>query len=146
MVTLEFLVAACLDPVQAALVLALVVAYRGPLPIVAAGGAGALITESVMALAAPGYVWGELLAPRLVAALLQAAVAVLAVWLVRTAAGRATAAPGAAPGAALGPAERLATDGGAVTLEGPLEGLEPRAVPRHAMPWQKQSHVSRRIP
>ena len=40
MVTLAFLIAACLDPVQAALVLAIVVAYRGPLPIVVAGAQG----------------------------------------------------------------------------------------------------------
>jgi hypothetical protein len=140
MVTLAFLVAACLDPVQAALVLALVVAYRGPLPIVVAGGAAVLITESVMALAAAGYVWGELIAPRLVAALLQAAVAVFAVWLARTAARRAGGALGGALGAAPG-ADRLAADCGAVTLE----ALEPRAVPPRMAPWQKRSYAHRRI-
>jgi hypothetical protein len=80
--------AACLDPVQAALVLALVVVYRGPLPTVVAGSAAALIAETVMALAADGYVWGELFAPRLVAALLQAVAAVALVWAVRQVARR----------------------------------------------------------
>src|SRR5687768_825344 len=112
MVTLAFLIAACLDPVQAALVLALVIAYRGPLPIVAAGTAAALITETVMTLAAADYAWGELIAPRLVAALAQAAVAVLAVWAVRGAARSA--------GAALG-IGRLAADGGSAALD----ALEP---------------------
>jgi hypothetical protein len=131
MVTLAFLIAACLDPVQAALVLALVIAYRGPLPIVAAGTAAALITETVMTLAAADYVWGELIAPRLVAALAQAAVSVLAVWAVRSAARSA--------GAALG-IGRLAADGSAA-----LDVLEPRPVsPRMAL-WHMRSYARRRI-
>jgi len=132
MVTLAFLIAACLDPVQAALVLALVIAYRGPLPIVAAGAAGALITETVMMLAAPDYVWGELIAPRLVAALAQAAVAVLAVWAVRGAARSA--------GAALG-IGWLATDGGSAALD----ALEPRPVSARMALWHMRSYARRRI-
>ena len=60
MVTLAFLVAACLDPVQAApSARSSFIAYRGPQPVLAAGAAAALATETVMALAAAGYVWGE---------------------------------------------------------------------------------------
>src|SRR5262249_46494185 len=94
MVTLEFLVAASLDPVQAALVLAFVIACRGFEPVLISGVAAALVTETIMALAAPDYVWGELIAPRLVAALLQAVVLVLVLWAVRRAARSAAAALG----------------------------------------------------
>ena len=109
MVTLAFLVAACLDPVQAALVLVVVLAYRGPQPVLVAGAAAALATETVMALAASGYVWGELIAPRLVAALLQAAALVVVVRLVRSAA-RGHGALGAG---------RLAQGGASAALEAP---------------------------
>jgi hypothetical protein len=133
MVTLAFLIAACLDPVQAALVLAIVVAYRGPLPIVVAGAAGALITETVMMLAAADYVWGELIAPRLVAALAQAAVSVLAVWAVRSAARGA--------GAALG-IGRLASGDGTASFE-VLEDHH-SVSPRMAL-WHMRSYARRRI-
>jgi hypothetical protein len=73
MALLEFLLAAALDPVQAALVLVVVLAYRGPWPIPAAAVAAALASETVMTLAPVDYVWGELLAPRLVSSLVQAA-------------------------------------------------------------------------
>jgi|SRR5262245_10102326 hypothetical protein len=74
MVMLEFLLAALLDPVQAALVLAIVLAYRGPLPILAAAAAAAVASETIMASAGADYTWGEMLAPRLVSSLAQAAV------------------------------------------------------------------------
>ncbi|MFZ1106586.1 MAG: hypothetical protein WAN86_27615 [Hyphomicrobiaceae bacterium] len=130
MVTLAFLVAACLDPAQAALVLVVVLAYRGPQPVLVAGAAAALATETVMALAASGYVWGELIAPRLVAALLQAAALVVAVRIVRSAA-RGT-------GAALG-FGRVAQGGASVTLEPPPPAPPPTA------PWHMRSYAVRRI-
>jgi hypothetical protein len=74
MAMLEFLLAALLDPVQAALVLAVVLAYRGPLPVLVAGAAAAVASETIMALAGADYTWGEMLAPRLVSSLAQAAV------------------------------------------------------------------------
>jgi hypothetical protein len=128
MVTLAFLVAACLDPVQAALVLVVVVAWRGPQPVLVAGAAAALATETVMALAASGYVWGELIAPRLVASLLQAVALVVAVRIVRTAA-RSTA-------AALG-GGRLAQGGAALQA--------PPPAPPPAAPWHMRSYAARRI-
>lgn len=145
MVTLAFLVAACLDPVQAALVLVIIVAYRGPLPIVVAGAATALLVETVMALAAPGYVWGELIAPRLVAALLQAAVSLFAIWLIRSAAKPVTAALHAG---------QLADDGGATAamptalpagLPTALDALDPRPVPPRMALWHKRAYVSHRV-
>jgi hypothetical protein len=130
MVTLAFLVAACLDPVQAALVLVVVLAYRGPQPVLVAGAAAALATETVMALAASGYVWGELFAPRLVAALLQAAALVVVVRIVRSAA--------KGTGAALG-AGRLAQGGASAALEAPPPAPPPTA------PWHMRSYAARRI-
>ena len=56
-----------------------------------------------MALAASGYVWGELIAPRLLATLLQAAVLVVGIRIVRGAARSA--------GAALGVGQLLSGDG-----------------------------------
>ncbi len=96
MATLEFLLAAVLDPVQAALVLVIVLAYRGPLPIPVAAVLAAVVTETIMVLAADDYTWGELLSPRLVSSLMQAAVlcwAVRRVWPGRA----ATAQQGAEP-------------------------------------------------
>lgn len=72
MATLAFLVAALLDPVQAALVLALMLAYRGPQPVLVAAAATAAISETVTVMAGIDYSWGEMLAPRLTAALVQA--------------------------------------------------------------------------
>jgi hypothetical protein len=138
MVTLEFLIAACLDPVQAALVLALVVIYRGPLPTTVAGGASALIAETVMALAAPGYAWGELIAPRLVAALLQAVAAVVVVWAVRQAARRARAALGFT---------RPAADGDPATVPATLPAaLEAsHAAPSGLALWHMRAYARTRI-
>ncbi len=80
MATLGFVLAAFLDPVQAGIVLAVVLVHRGALPVIVAGLAAALVSESVMALAADDYAWGELLMPRVVSALMQAAVLW---WVVR---------------------------------------------------------------
>jgi hypothetical protein len=74
MVMLEFLHAALLDPVQAALVLVVVLAYGGPLRLVVAAIAASVISETIMAVAGAGYTWGEMMAPRLVSSLAQAAV------------------------------------------------------------------------
>jgi hypothetical protein len=74
MVMLEFLLATLLDPAQAALVLAAVLAYRGPLPILVATVTAVVASETIMALAAADYTWGEMAAPRLVSSLAQAAV------------------------------------------------------------------------
>jgi hypothetical protein len=133
MVTLAFLIAACLDPVQAALVLAIVIAYRGPLPTVVGGIAGALITEIIMMLAAPGYVWGELIAPRLVAAMLQASASVLVVWVARSAA--------RSVGAALGVGR--AGDGTA-TLPATPNVLESRSMPARMTLWHMRSYARQR--
>ena len=65
MATLEFLLAALLDPVQAALVLVAVLAYRGPLPVLVAAAAAVIASETIMGLAAADYTWGEAIAPRL---------------------------------------------------------------------------------
>ena len=74
MATLAFLLAAFLDPVQAALVLAVALGYRGPLPILVAGATAALVAETFMMLAFADYPWGQWIAPRLVAALWQAVI------------------------------------------------------------------------
>ena len=132
MVTLAFLVAACLDPVQAALVLALVIACRGFQPILVAGAAGAIVTETVMSLAAPEYVWGELLAPRLVAALLQAAVSVLVIRMVWSAARSA--------GAAIGVSRLSASDG-----TSSCGVLQSRPASRRMPLWHLQSYARRRL-
>ena len=91
MAMLEFLLAASLDPVQAALVLAVVLAYRGPLPVLVAAVTAAVASETIMALAGTDYTWGEMLAPRLVSSLAQAAVLCWIVSLVWP--GRAGSAP-----------------------------------------------------
>jgi len=83
MAMLEFLPAALLDPVQAALVLAVVLVWRGPAPIPVAAVAVAVASESVMALAAADYTWGEMMVPRLVSSLVQAALLCRIVGLVR---------------------------------------------------------------
>jgi hypothetical protein len=74
MATLAFLLAAFLDPVQAALVLVVALAYRGPLPILVAGATAALVAETFMLLVFADYPWGQWIAPRLVAALWQAVI------------------------------------------------------------------------
>jgi hypothetical protein len=82
MAMLEFLLAALLDPVQAALVLVVVLAYRGPLPVLVAAATAAVASETIMALAAADYTWGEMTAPRLVSSVAQAAVLCWIVGLV----------------------------------------------------------------
>jgi hypothetical protein len=88
MAMLEFLPAALLDPIQAALVLAVVLVWRGPAPVPIAAVAAAVASETVMALAAADYTWGEMMVPRLVSSLVQAA---LLCWIVGL--------PGSGPGA-----------------------------------------------
>jgi hypothetical protein len=83
MAMFEFLPAALLDPVQAALVLAVVLVWRGPAPIPVAAVAVAVASETVMALAAADYTWGEMMVPRLVSSMLQAALLCWVVGLVR---------------------------------------------------------------
>jgi hypothetical protein len=80
MAGLAYLLAVFLDPVQAALVLAIVLAYRGPQPVIVAGTVAAAVSEAIMVAAASGYPWGEFVLPRLVACLMQAAVLH---WIVR---------------------------------------------------------------
>jgi hypothetical protein len=83
MAMLEFLPAALLDPVQAALVPAVVLVWRGPAPVPVAAIAAAVASETVMALAAADYTWGEMMVPRLVSSMLQAALLCWIVGLVR---------------------------------------------------------------
>jgi hypothetical protein len=83
MAMLEFLLAALLDPAQAALVLVIVLAYRGPVPVLVAAVTAAVASETITALAAADYAWGEMMAPRLLSSVAQAAVLCWAVGLVR---------------------------------------------------------------
>jgi hypothetical protein len=100
MAILGFLLAACLDPIQAGIALAIVLVHRGALPVIVAGLAAALVSETVMAFAANDYAWGELVVPRTVAALLQAAVLWWVVRCVRSLRSRGSAAPAGAAHAA----------------------------------------------
>lgn len=84
MATFAFLLATFLDPVQAALVLAVILAYRGPQPILIAAAAAAAISETIMMVAAVDYTWGEWIVPRLAASFMQAALLWWPVWFVRT--------------------------------------------------------------
>lgn len=130
MVTLEFLIKACLDPVQAALVLVIMLAYRGSHPVLVAGVTGATVAETIMTLAAAGYMWGELIAPRLVAALLQAAVLYWTVRIVLIAARRA--------GGALA-ARRLSSGCDTANGEAPRSAAAPMA------PWHMRAFARRRV-
>ena len=80
MAMLEFLLAALLDPVQAALVLSVVLVWRGPVRVLVAAVGAAIASETITALAATDYVWGEMMVPRLVSSLAQA---VVLWWVVR---------------------------------------------------------------
>jgi hypothetical protein len=80
MATLGFVLAAFLDPIQAGIVLAVVLVCRGARSVVVAGVCAAVVSETVMALAADNYAWGELVAPRMVSSLMQA---VILWWVVR---------------------------------------------------------------
>src|SRR5262249_4011652 len=62
-----------LDPVQAGIVLALVLLHRGLLSIIVAGGGAAAASGAVVAVAAPGRTLGGACAPRPGAALLPSA-------------------------------------------------------------------------
>ena len=63
-----------------AIVLAVICFYRGPLPIIVAAGITTVLSETLISLATQAYTWGELLTPRLIASLMQAA---LLYWVVR---------------------------------------------------------------
>jgi hypothetical protein len=110
MATFAFLLAALLDPVQAALVLGIVLVYRGPLPVLAAAAAAAVASETIVVLAAFDYTWGELIVPRFVSALLQAAAICWLVGLVRSIrwGGQATPATPPVPGDTAGLGSLLA--------------------------------------
>ena len=98
MATLAFVLAAFLDPVQAGVVLAVILVHRGALPVVVAGVFAAVVSETVMALAADAYVWGEFILPRVVSSLMQAAVLCWIVRAVRPGGGVASTGEGRAPG------------------------------------------------
>ena len=83
MATLAFILASFLDPIQAGIVLAILCLNQGPLPIIVTAAIVAVASDTVMALAAPGYVWGELIAPRLISALMQAAILYWIIQVVR---------------------------------------------------------------
>ncbi len=83
MATLAFILASFLDPVQAGIVLAILCLNQGPFPIIVTAAIVAVASDTVMAFAAPGYVWGELIAPRLISALMQAAILYWIVHVVR---------------------------------------------------------------
>jgi len=146
MATLTFLLAAFLDqarivlvvfldPLQAGIVLALVLLHRGLLSVIVAGVVAAVVSETVMALAADGYTWGELFAPRMVASLLQGAVLWGVVRLVRSMRiGGSTAARGAGGGVAGNAVATLGSLGGGAALPG-----APHAQPLHA-----RAHLRRR--
>jgi hypothetical protein len=132
MANLEFVLAAFLDPVQAAIVLAVILIHRGAQPIAVAGIAAALLAETVMALAADTYLWGELIGPRLLSSLMQAAVLV---WIGRfiqlVRAGGARSAAGRASG------NRAAF--------GSVGGGGPMASASRPAPWQARAYIRRRI-
>jgi hypothetical protein len=83
MATLAFVLAAVLDPVQAGIVLAIILVHRGPHPVVVAGVMAAILSETATVLAADNYMWGELIAPRAASSLMQAAILGWVVRLVR---------------------------------------------------------------
>jgi hypothetical protein len=126
---------AFLDPIQAGIVLAVVLVHRGPLPVIVAGAVAALVSETVMALAADAYTWGELVAPRMVSALLQAGVLCWVVrWVrsIRAGIGAAQAGPRGSAGNAAAMLGSLA-GGGAL----PPAGRSP--------PWHVRARMRRRM-
>jgi hypothetical protein len=131
MVTLAFLIAAFLDPFQAALVLAILLLYRGPQPILIAAATAAAVSETVIMLAAVDYAWGELIVPRLAASLMQA---VLLAWIVRLA---RTVAARAVAGLRV---QRLAN--GVMAALGSLAASFP---PQRLAPWHMRAFVRRRL-
>jgi hypothetical protein len=106
MATLGFVLSAFLDPIQAGIVLAVVLLYRDALPVVVAGVSAAVVSETAMAIATDTYTWGEDLPPRTVSALMQAAILWWAVrWVrsVHSGGGPSTEAGGAGAATALAP-------------------------------------------
>jgi hypothetical protein len=134
MVTLAFLLAAFLDPIQAALVFAILLLYRGPQPILIAAAAAAAVSETVIMLAAVDYTWGELIAPRLVASLMQA---VLLAWIVRL------LRPSAAGAVARSGAQRLA--GNVMNVVAALGSLAAASQAQRLAPWHMRAYVRRRL-
>src|SRR5262245_2797443 len=133
MATIFFVLTAFLDPVQAAIVLALLLVHRGTLPIMVAGVGAALLTETVMALGADGYAWGEWIWPRLVSSLLQAAVLW---WIVRFA--RLALAGGGVRGAP-------SSASGHATAFGSLGGGDPLSSASRPAPWLTRAYIRRRF-
>jgi hypothetical protein len=128
---LAFLLATLLDPVQAALVLAVLLLYRGPQPVLVAGAAAAALSETVTVVAAVDYTWGQLLVPRLAASLAQAAALW---WLVRLM--RQARAGGDAPQAR----EPFAGEATAA-----LGSLSAGAAGHRFAPWHMRAYVRRRL-
>lgn len=133
MATLAFLFAAFADPVQAALVLAIVLAYRGPQPVAVAGATAAAVSETVVVLAADGYTWGELIAPRLVASLMQAA---LLVWIVRLVRHARPVTDTAGNAGRFADATRAAFGGSASVAV---------SIAQRLAPWHMRAYVRRRV-
>jgi hypothetical protein len=131
MVMLAVLVATFLDPVQAALVLTILLLYRGPQPVLVAAAAAAAASETVIMLAAVDYTWGELIAPRLAASLMQA---VLLGWIVRL------IRPSTADAGARSGRRRLAA-----SVMGALGSLAAGSPAQRLAPWHMRSYVRRRL-
>ena len=131
MATLAFVLAACVDPVQAGLVLAIILVHRGPQPILVAAAVAAVVSETASVLVADEHAWGELLAPRAVASLLQAAILA---WLVRFIRQSRT-------GGDVAQAEAGAASGNATAS---LAAEPPPPVSRIA-PWHMRTYVRRRL-
>jgi hypothetical protein len=134
MASLAYPLAVLLDPVQSALVLAIVLVYRGPQPVIVAGVTAAAASETIMVVAASGYTWGEVMLPRLAACLMQAAVlhwivtAILRMREPRDAARRGLSWLGITPPA--GPA---------------FGGLQKRSRAQRLAPWHMRAYVRRRL-
>jgi hypothetical protein len=135
MASLAYLLAVFLDPVQAALVLAAVLVYRGPHPVFVAGAVAAAVSETIMV--ASGYAWGEFVLPRLAACLMQAAVLN---WLVR-----AILRAGEAGGAARRALAWLGIDW--FPTKPATAGARPqhRSQAQRLAPWNMRAYVRRRL-
>jgi hypothetical protein len=136
MAILGFVLAAFLDPIQAGIVLGVVLAYRGPLPVIVAAVAATILSETIMALAADDYVWGEFVAPRLVSSLMQGAVLCWAVRWVRFLRVGGSAAPPGADVSTAGAAAAFGSLGGGSAL--PPQGSS-------TPPARALAHLRRRL-
>ena len=142
MVTLAFLLAAFLDPVQAALVLAILLIYRGPQAVLVAAAVAAAASETAIMLASFDYVWGELIAPRFAASLMQAA---LLSWIV------GSIRPGRAGPHAQWSLRRLASHViaaigvGLEAAAGVLASRAARFSVQRLAPWHMRAYVKRRL-